>query len=181
MAVTSWLPELLDLAYSTGRRISAICELRVADVRPDVQPHGALVWRMQSDKEEQESVVQINALARAALDRIAVDRVMGTRSRWPESPWLFPSPRNPSRPVSKDLASDWLERAEALAGLPKLDGTLWHGYRRGWATARKHLPIADVAAVGGWKTLEVLSESYQQADDDTSLRVVLNPPENRKF
>jgi hypothetical protein len=31
-------------------------------------------------------------------------------------------------------------------GLPKLSRTRWHGYRRKWATERKHYPLKDVAA-----------------------------------
>jgi hypothetical protein len=59
--------------------------------------------------------------------------------------------------------------------LPKLDGSLWHAYRRGWATARKDLPLKDVAAVGGWKDIQTLVNCYQQADDDTMLLVMSHP------
>jgi hypothetical protein len=52
---------------------------------------------------------------------------------------------------------------------------LWHAYRRGWATARKDLPIKDVAAVGGWKDIQTLVNCYQQADDDTMLLVMSHP------
>jgi hypothetical protein len=31
----------------------------------------------------------------------------------------------------------------------------------------------DVAAAGGWKTLQTLKSAYQHADADTMLRVVL--------
>jgi hypothetical protein len=34
----------------------------------------------------------------------------------------------------------WLRDAENKAKLPKLNGGLWHPYRRAWATSRKHLP-----------------------------------------
>lgn len=179
VAVPSYLPELLDLAFATGRRIGAICALRYDDLRLDVPPFGALRWAAESDKMGREWVTEIDGTARAALDRILVEREVGTRARWPGSPWLFPSPRNPSRPVSKDLASDWLERAEALARLPKMDGSLWHAYRRGWATARKHHPLADVAAAGGWKTRETLARIYQQPDADATRRAVLEPRELR--
>ena len=108
-----------------------------------------------------------------------MDREVGMRARWPASPFLFPSPRNPAHAVSKDLASEWLERAEALAKLPKLDGSLWHAYRRGWATARKHYPAADVAAAGGWKTRETLERIYNRADPETTLKVILEPRELR--
>jgi len=44
-----------------------------------------------------------------------------------------------------------LETGEADAKLPKLDGGLWHPYRRKWATERKYQPLANVAAAGGWQ------------------------------
>ncbi len=50
---------------------------------------------------------------------------------------------------------------------------LWHAYRRKWATERKHLPDADVAAAGGWANPNTLRLVYQQADQETMLRVVL--------
>ncbi len=180
VAVPSWLPELLDLAYATGRRISAICALRYEDLRMDAKPHGAIRWPRDTDKEDTEWTAAIDGRARKALDCIGVDLEMGVRARWPESPYLFPSPRNPAHPVSKDLASDWLEKAETLAKLPKLDGSLWHAYRRGWATARKHYPAADVAAAGGWKTRETLERIYNRADPATTLRVILEPHELRE-
>ena len=71
------------------------------------------------------------------------------------------------------LAAKWLQEAEKLAGLEKLDGSLWHSYRRKWATERKHLPDADVAAAGGWTNSNTLRLVYQQADQETMLRVVL--------
>ena len=71
-------------------------------------------------------------------------------------------------------ASGWLRRAEVLAQLSKQRGSLWHAYRRKWATERKHLPDADVAAAGGWKELESLRQCYQQADEATMLEVVLS-------
>lgn len=177
--VASWLPELLDLAYATGRRIGAICALGYDDLRLDAKPHGAIRWPRDTDKEDTEWTAAIDERARKALDRIAVDREVGLRARWPQSPYLFPSPRNPAHAVSKDLASDWLERAEVLAELPKLDGSLWHAYRRGWATARKHYPAVDVAAAGGWRTRETLERIYNRADPATTLKVILEPQELR--
>jgi hypothetical protein len=56
-----------------------------------------------------------------------------------------------TQPLDYGLASAWLRRAEKLAGLEKLERGTWHPYRRKWATARKHLPLADVAAAGGWQ------------------------------
>lgn len=45
-------------------------------------------------------------------------------------------------------------------------------FRRGWATARKHLPLPDVAAAGGWeKNSTSLRECYQHADEQTTRAV----------
>lgn len=70
--------------------------------------------------------------------------------------------------------------AEKLAELPKQQGSLWHAFRGGWATARKHLPLTDTAAAGGWACTETLLRCYQQPDDATMLAVVLNAAELRE-
>ena len=57
--------------------------------------------------------------------------------------------------------------------MPKQKGSLWHAYRRKWATERKHLPDVDVAAAGGWTETSSLKRCYQQADEATMLEVVL--------
>jgi CheY-like chemotaxis protein len=44
--------------------------------------------------------------------------------------------------------------------------------KRLWATERKHLPVKDVAAAGGWKDVTTLLECYQQPDADTLRQVV---------
>jgi hypothetical protein len=71
-------------------------------------------------------------------------------------------------------------RAEELAQLEPQEGGLWHAYRRKWATERKHLPDVDVAAAGGWKTVQTMKASYQHADAETMLRVVLEGGELRE-
>lgn len=70
------------------------------------------------------------------------------------------------------MLKHWLRIAEKSAGLPKLNGGLWHAYRRKWATERKHLPIVDVAAAGGWRDTETLLRCYQQPTNDTLLAVM---------
>jgi hypothetical protein len=78
--------------------------------------------------------------------------------------------------ISPHLESTTCERqAETEAQLPKLDGALWHAYRRKWATERKHLPLKDVAAAGGWVDVETLLRSYQQPDKGTLLAVMNEP------
>jgi hypothetical protein len=170
----SYLSELLDIVDGTGRRISAVCALRYDDLKLEREPFGAIRWRADADKTGRETTVVIAEQVRRALDR-----VMSERPGVGAAP-LFPSPSDPSKPVSRWLASEWLRKAEVLAELPKQEGGLWHPYRRKWATERKHLPDVDVAAAGGWAELESLRTAYQQADEATMLRVVLEPGELRE-
>ena len=67
-----------------------------------------------------------------------------------------------------------------MAGLEPQQGSLWHAYLRKWATERKHLPDADVATAGGWKSTASLKTAYQQADPGTILKVVLEAGELRE-
>ncbi len=166
----SHLSEVLDLAFHTGRRLSAICRLTYADLRFEVGPFGSVRWPAHTDKLRRELVVPLSPEARAAIDRAVRERPR--RPGRPHAP-LFPSPSDPDRPISRHLADDWLRRAERLAGVPPLEGSLWHAYRRAWATARKHLPDVDVAAAGGWKDATTLKAVYQQPDQEGMLAAVL--------
>lgn len=140
----------------------------------DAPPFGAISWRAEADKTRRASTVPVSRQVRAALDRILAERPgLGAA-------YLFPSPSDRSRPISRHLAAAWLERAERFAGVAKQLGGLWHPYRRKWATERKHLPDVDVAAAGGWAELTSLKTAYQQADDATMLRVVLGGGEVRE-
>lgn len=93
---------------------------------------------------------------------------------------MFPHPLDLEKPIEYLTASRWLRKAEELAGLGPLEGSLWHAYRRKWATERKHLPDVDVAAAGGWKNTVSLKTAYQQADQGTMLRVVMGVGELRE-
>ncbi len=171
-AVKTYLPELLDLVNETGRRIGAVRQLKVSDLRlkptPNF-PHGAIVWPADTDKMDREWLTPINVVARAAIDRRT------THLRGDPEAYLFPSPTNPTKPTSKEMADKWLLKAEKLAELEPLDGTLWHAYRRKWASERKHLSRTDTAAAGGWSDVRTLESIYQQADDSTLYEVVSAP------
>jgi hypothetical protein len=84
--------------------------------------------------------------------------------------------------VGGSLFSDkWLTVAEQKAKLEKLQGGLWHPYRRKWTTERKYLPLKDVAVVGGWTDTETLLNCYQQADPTTMLAVMSEPTKVREL
>lgn len=172
----SYLPEILDLVAGTGRRITPVCSLRAEDLRlpaTPAAPHGAVRWPADTDKMGRESTVPISPTVRAALIRTLEDRGIA-------SGYLFPCPIDPGRPVNKDLVRQWLRQAERLAKLEPQQGSAWHAYRRGWAPARKHLPLPDIAAAGGWKGTEALQRCYLHADEDTMLTVVMSGAQLRE-
>jgi hypothetical protein len=57
--------------------------------------------------------------------------------------------RKATKRMNRRLLDRRLTEAEAHAGLQPLRGGSWHPYRRKWATERKHLPLVDVAGLGG--------------------------------
>jgi integrase len=189
---------ILALARYTGRRASAICQLRASDVllstervrgtlaaegmderRADHMPHGAIRWGQDADKEGLLFVTALSAAARAELDRY-----QKKDPRVGDVP-LFPAPRRkpkkkaqqsakpePEKPITRFRAAEMLIEAERRAQQPKLERGAYHAYRRLWASERKDLPDVDVAAAGGWKDSETMKKSYQQPDDATMLRVI---------
>lgn len=158
------------------RELEAAFEMTRRRVAPYTAPEAAAPsWRHAKFAD----VVVCGAAHLLGLENAAIDRVLARRPGIGKA-YLFPSPRRPDQPVSKDLASAWLEHAEALAQVPKQEGSLWHAYRRKWATELKHLPDVDVAQAGGWSDLSSLKTAYQHADDATLYRVVSQPAELRE-
>lgn len=160
------LHTLIVLAAGTGRRIGSILHLRWDDIDFDA---GTVRWRAEQDKLRTTWLIPASqeVLTELRRYRSVVPGVGGAL--------LFPHPkqaRRPGQPVTTDLASYWLKEAYRRSGAPKLDGSLWHAFRRRWATDRKSLPVKDVAAAGGWKDVSTLIECYQQPDDATLRAVV---------
>lgn len=156
----------LTLAEATGRRLGAIRQLRWDDINLG---QSSIRWRAETDKKGKEWVIPIpTALCEELRSfRLAMGGAFGGL--------VFPSHADRTKPVSRDAFGHWLRDAEERAGIPKLDGSLWHAYRRSWATTRKHLPAVDVAAAGGWSGTATLLQCYQQADHDTLLEVMSSP------
>ena len=176
---------MLALARYTGHRENAICQLRASDFlrtekavgamlaelgqderRAAHFPNGGLRWRAEHDKQGVDSITPLSLSARAA-----VDTYLERNPRLGDVP-LFPAPQDPSKPIRKDLAGNWLMKAEGLAKQPKLRGTRWHGYRRLFATELKSVPVQDVAAAGGWKSIETVQRLYQQPEAEGVLSAI---------
>ena len=93
---------------------------------------------------------------------------------------MFPSRDDRTKPITRHVADSWLRKAEKLAKLETQEGSLWHAYRRGWATARKHLSPIDTAHVGGWSKPATMQRVYQQATMRDMLEVVTSPAQVRE-
>lgn len=152
----------LVLAEATGRRLGSIRALRWEDVD---WTQGTIRWRAAADKKRKEWIVPTGEALLGELRnfRRQLEAVGG---------WIFTSERDPALPMDRYLFSRLLEAAEQQAELPKLDGSLWHAYRRKWATERKHLSQVDVAAAGGWTGTATLMTCYQQPTNDALLAVM---------
>jgi integrase len=163
--VHPYLRTPIVVARTTGRQLSAVLGLRWEDIDFD---EGTIRWRAEHDKLRKTWVVPA---ARATLEELG-----RFRARYPglgQAP-LFSAPQADAAPRCPcDTAS---RRLLAQAGVRDIggaeaDGSMWHAFRRFWATERRTLPVKDVAAAGGWKDVTTLIECYQQPDSET-LRAV---------
>jgi integrase len=155
----------LVLAEATGRRIGAIRQLRWEDVNYE---RVDITWRADADKIGMLWVIPLTTVLVGELRHF--QKQLGAVAGW-----VFPAERLVDQPMDRHQLEKWLVLAEHDAGLPKLIGGVWHPYRRKWAMERKHWPITDVAAVGGWKDIKALLTSYSQADRDT-MQAVMDEP-----
>ncbi|HEY4306544.1 MAG TPA: hypothetical protein VGM82_18860 [Gemmatimonadaceae bacterium] len=184
---TGRLALVLTLARYTARRIDAILQLSASDfllsterIRAalanagqneqlaDAMTHGAIRWRMEHDKQGTERITPVTKLVRDAIDGY-----LRANPRVGEVP-AFPAVEDEKRPLSRSSATKWLRVAEQRAELPKLRGSLWHAYRRLWATERKSLPDVDVAEAGGWNGTKAMKLAYQHATPAGVLAAVMN-------
>lgn len=151
----------LVLAYETGHRIGAIRCLRWKDI----DFAGRQVrWRAEHDKRRNEHETPLTDAAVLAL-RNARRFQLGDG-------WVFPSPGDPSRPVSTNLTRDWWERMESRAGLAHEPGLGWHSLRRLFATELKGQPLVDLCALGGWKDPQTVLKCYMKPDADTQRKAL---------
>lgn len=152
----------LVVAEATGRRLGSIRQLRWEDVNFQ---RGEIRWRAEADKKGREWLVPMPQKLGEELK--GFQRRLGAVGGW-----VFPAEKNPGQPMDRHLFDKWLAVAEGAAKLPKLDGGLWHPYRRKWATERKGHSLKDVAAAGGWQDTDTLLRCYQQPDTETLLAVM---------
>jgi integrase len=148
----------LILAHETGHRIGSIRLLRWSDVDWEKD---SIRWRGENDKIGFEHVTPLSGTASEALGRAR--KVQGAIG----DSWVFPSPDDPSKAVSRHLVRDWWERGEVQAEITHEPGLGWHSLRRKFATELKHTPLKDLCYLGGWKEPQTVLKCYQRADETT--------------
>jgi len=151
----------LVLAERTGKRLGSIRQLRWEDFLFERQ---IVYWRAEADKKGYKWEVPMPAdfFETVKAFQCEIGAVGG---------FVFAAPNSQEGVMDRHLFDRWLSYAEKKAKLQKLDGSLWHSYRRKWAIERKGLPLKDVAAAGGWKDVNTLLEVYQQSDEGSVLAV----------
>jgi integrase len=154
---------LLTLMESTGRRLGSVLGLRWDDLDFEKRE---IRWRAELDKRRK---TWVTPMPRVAAEALLAER---QKNAGIGAGLIFPSRKCASRPITSHLASYWLRRAFEIAKIQKPAGTLWHGFRRKWATDRRHFPLKDVATAGGWSDVQTMLTCYQHADDATMRAVV---------
>ncbi len=94
---------------------------------------------------------------------------------------MFPHPqrcRHCGGPVTHHLAAYWFKEAFERGKIVKPARSLWHMFRRVWATERKEVPLKDLAAASGWRDTTTLLR-YQQPDESTLRAVVASSSDPR--
>jgi integrase len=145
------------LAHETGHRIGAIRQLRWSDLDLEAK---TVAWRAETDKTGR---AHTTPLTRAAIHALHAERqrhpVIGDQP-------LFPSRRNPRRPLSGTLFHQWMWAALDVLGLRKRRGLGFHGLRRKFATELRNVPLKDLMTLGGWRDHRTILQCYQHLDLD---------------
>lgn len=93
MAVRPHLPSFIQLALHTGCRRNELLKLRLQRVRTE---EGLITLESEDTKTKKHRVIPLNAPALEALETMAAWRAQ----HCPTSPWVFPSPRDHTKPLS---------------------------------------------------------------------------------
>ena len=92
---------------------------------------------------------------------------------------MFPRRDDPQRPAPPEFLSEWILKAGAIAGLPKLEGGTCHPYRRKPKSERSNHPVKAVAVAGGWTDISTMLRCHDPPDDADVLAVTSEPPKRR--
>jgi integrase len=151
--VHSLFPAFLQLVHETGHRASSVRQLRWSDL--DLQ-NELVNWPAETDKMGFSHETPLSPEVVGTL--VALLRCQRTVGQC----WVFPSDKDPTKPVPRRTALKWWARAEKLAKLDHRQGEGFHSARRKFATEMKpNTNLRDLAYMGGWKNPQTLLTAYQ--------------------
>jgi hypothetical protein len=132
----------------------------------DLWTHGAIRYRREYSKLDAERLVPMTVELLEALDLYLVQRAEWLAGRGVTSAWLYPSPRDLTRPISDTDARLLLSKGERVARemlttkglspeehMPEFKGSKWYLFRRAWKTSRNEFGwqgITESYYVGDW-------------------------------
>lgn len=154
----------LVIAEDTGKRRGAIAALRWDAIDLEC---GKIRWDGRYAKNGVSETLPLSRTLLTALQEHA--SCFATSSEW-----LFPNASG-TGPWPGKMFDELLIKAEHEAGLEKLQGSLWHAYRRKWRTEREPHDRKAVQVVGGWKDAKTMEDCYNIPFDE-SMRTVINSP-----
>ena len=160
----------LMLLEATGKRRGAIMGLRWQDID---FTSGRITWRPEFDKKRKTWVVPYPPHLFSALRDF--QRRLGAVGGF-----VFPRSQDTERSAPPELLSQWIQKAESDAGLPKLLGGTCHPYRRKWRSERSESPTKAVMYAGGWSDVNTMLKCYDHPEDADILAVTAEPRKRRE-
>jgi integrase len=160
----------LYLCHETGHRSKSTSRLRWSDF--DFERR-CVIWRGEHDKLKREhetplTAANIEVLKRAQREAASIG-----------GGWVFPSPDDPEKSISRRETLRWWHDLEVGAKLRRVPGRGWHSLRRKFADDNDVLPLSQLMAGGGWKSGRTITETYQAPDLD-KLRVAMEQRAERR-
>ena len=162
-----------NIAWDTGRRITAILSLRTEDIQTDGE-RIVLRFRKEYDKADRDGYVPISRESAELLaDALEQDIVQEFEWIFPEGRLDYDDPRD--KPWSKDAAIDRLRDAERAHGITPVPGRAYHGIKRSHVTKSMEIAHGDTELVGdltGNVSAALLRQTYRFGQDATKARHV---------
>jgi integrase/recombinase XerD len=146
-----------DIAYYTGERWGAICQLKVADVYTEQgKVRSAIVYRASTRKDGITREVPVSQELSLKLGSYRI----------PDSEWLFPSPGEPLKNACVRGYDAALRRAIDRAGLSGL-GFSPHSTRRGLITALNNngVSMKVIQSITGHKSIASLARYIDVSEE----------------
>lgn len=155
---------IMSILRYTGERAGAVLKLDVMNVYDNPYksiPRETIIFPASTRKRSPDGV--------AKTREVPVSRNLAAELQKytpPKNGFLFPSPKNPDRPLTLRSFDDWLRRCCVRAGLGRR-GISSHSPRRTFITelSEKGVPIKTIQALTGHSSLNTLQRYVEVSED----------------